>query len=171
MWILNPLYGPLNMILGALGLPAPAWLADARAARPALVLMSLFQIGEGFVLLLAALRSIPADYYAAAAVDGGGAWRVFRHLTLPLLWPWLTLLAVRDAIMTFQSTFTPAFLMTGGGPYYATLFLPLLAYSEAFDGFRFGQGSALTLLMLAATAALVAALLLLLSRWGYDDEI
>jgi multiple sugar transport system permease protein len=171
LWILNPLYGPLNLLLSAVGLPAPAWLADAQTAKPALVLMSLFQIGEGFVLLLAGLRSIPADCYAAAAVDGGSRWQMFRYITLPLLWPWLALLTFRDLILNLHSTFTPAFLMTGGDPYYATLFLPLLAYEEAFDGFRFGQGFALMLILFGVTALLMLAFFGLFARRGYGDEL
>ena len=108
-------------------------------ALPALVIMSLFQIGEGFILLLAGLQQCPEDYYEAGAIDGASRWQLFRYITLPLLAPWLLLLTVRDIIVTAQNTFTPAYLMTGGGPYYATLFMPLLIYEEAFDRFRFGM--------------------------------
>jgi multiple sugar transport system permease protein len=60
--------------------------------------------------------------------------------------------------------------MTGGDPYYATLFLPLLIYEEAFDRFRFGQGSALMVLMFLATAGLLAALYALFRRrWLVGD--
>lgn len=170
LWIFNPFYGPLNLLLGALGLPAPAWLADPATARPALVLMSLFQIGEGFVVLLAARGSVPRDYYDCAVVDGGSRWQVFRHVTLPLLKPWLILLTFRDVMGTLQSTFTPAYLMTGGGPYYATLFAPLFIYQEAFDGFLFGQGAAMMLLVFLTTAALLFVVFYLLRGWGYADE-
>ena len=159
LWILNPFYGPLNLALAALGLPTPAWLAQADTALPALAFMSVFQLGEGFVLLLAGLGSLPRDYYDSAAVDGAAPWQQFGFITLPLLVPWLALLTVRDVILSFQSTFVPAVVMTGGDPYYATLFLPLLLYKEAFDNFRFGQGAALMLALLVGTALLVGALL------------
>jgi multiple sugar transport system permease protein len=171
LWIFNPLYGPLNLILGALGLPTPAWLVNPQTAKPALVLMSLFQIGEGFVVLLAGLHHIPKDYYDAAVVDGGSRWQVFYYVTLPLLIPWLALLTFRDVILSFQNTFTPAFLMTGGDPYYATLFVPLLIYEEAFDSLRFGQSAALMLLMFLLTLLIVFALFVLFRRWGYADEV
>ena len=58
LWIFNPLFGPVNVALEALGLPAPGWLADAETARFPFVIMALFQIGEGFVVLLAALRGL-----------------------------------------------------------------------------------------------------------------
>jgi len=146
IWLLifNPLFGPVNLVLDALGLPTPGWLADAETARYPFVIMSVFQIGEGFVVLLAALRGLPGEYFDAGAVDGAGRWASFRYLTLPLLLPWLALLTFRDIILSFQWTFTPSFVMTGGDPYYSTLFLPLLIYEEAFDRFRFGAGSALS---------------------------
>lgn len=171
LWIFNPVVGPLNLVLGALGLPTPAWLADGQTALAALVLMSLFQIGEGLVLLLAGLQETPRAYYDAAAIDGAGALAALRHITLPLLAPWVLLLAIRDIIASAQSTFAPALLMTGGGPYYATLFVPLLMYETAFDRFRFGEGSAMMLLVFVGVAALIALAHVALGGWGYDDEV
>jgi multiple sugar transport system permease protein len=169
LWIFNPLYGPLNLLLSALGLPTPAWLVEPATARPALVLMSLFQIGEGFVVLLAGLRDIPPECLAAARVDGANRWQVFRWITLPLLTPWLLLLAIRDVILSLQNTFTPAYIMTGGGPYYRTFFAPLLIYEEAFDRFRFGQGAAVMLLVLLVTLGLLLLLYGLFEGWGQDE--
>jgi multiple sugar transport system permease protein len=169
-WILNPIYGPLNQVLRALGLPAPAWLAQEETALLGLVIMALFQVGEGFVMLLAGLQDIPEEFYLAAAVDGAGRWQQFSFITLPLLAPWLLLLTLRDTILTAQSTFAPAYLMTGGGPYYATLFLPLLIYQEAFDRFRFGYGAAMLLLLLVGVALLLLLVYYALGRWGYGDD-
>jgi multiple sugar transport system permease protein len=170
LWIFNPLFGPINLALGALGLPMPAWLADASTAKLPFVIMSAFQLGEGMVVLLAGLKDVPRDYYDAGAVDGGSRLQLFRYVTLPLLAPWLILLTFRDVILSFQSTFVPAFVMTGGDPYYSTLFLPLLIYEEAFDRFRFGAGSALMLLMFLVTGALIVALYLVFRLRGYHAE-
>ena len=170
LWIFNPIYGPLNLLLGALGLPQPAWLLDGTTAKLAIVLMSLFQIGEGFVVLLAGLHELPADFYDAAAVDGGSRWQMFRWITLPLLAPWLLLLTIRDITLSAQSTFTPAFVMTGGDPYYATLFLPLLMYEEAFERFRFGQGSAMMLLLCLGVGLLLLLVYNVVGGWGYADD-
>ena len=170
LWILNPLYGPLNQILRLLGLPAPAWLVNEKTALPALVMMTLFTIGEGFVILLAALKSTPREIYDAAWVDGSGRWQAFLHITLPMLKPWLILLVVRDVILAFQTTFTPAYIMTRGGPYYATLFLPVLAFEEAFDRLRFGVGSVIVLLMALFTLGLLALLFVIFKEWGYEES-
>lgn len=170
LWIFNPLYGPLNLLLDAAGLPTPAWLVEPATAKPALVFMALFQIGEGFVVLLAGLHSVPRDYYLSAAVDGASRWQMFWTITLPLLAPWLALLTVRDVILSFQTTFTPAYIMTGGDPYYATLFLPLLVFREAFDSFRFGHGAALMTFLFVVTALLVTALVVAYRGWLVADE-
>jgi multiple sugar transport system permease protein len=170
LWIFNPRYGPLNLALAGLGLPTPAWLVDRATALPALALTALFQIGEGFVVVLAGLKAVPDEYHHAAALDGANRAAVLRHITLPLLAPWLLLLTLRDVIGSAQSTFTPALLMTGGGPYYATLFVPLLMYETAFDRFRFGQGAAMMLLLLLVVGALILLTYRAAGGWGYEDE-
>jgi len=171
LWIYNPIYGPLNHLLGALGLPEPLWLVNSQTALLSIVLMATFQIGEGFVILLAGLQDVPHDYYDAAAVDGGGQWTMFRHITLPLLMPWLVLLTIRDLIASAQQSFAPAYLMTGGGPYYATLFLPLLVFEEAFDRFRFGHASAMMVVMFIGMGLLLYLLYRTVGGWGYADDV
>lgn len=171
LWLLNPLYGPINLLLGAAGLPAPAWLADSRTALPAIALMASFQLGEGFIVALVALQEIPRDYYHGAALDGAGRWQLFRHITLPLIAPWLLLLSIRDIIVSVQNSFAPALLMTDGGPYYATLFLPLLMYETAFDRFRFGMGAAIMVLVFLGVGLLIGLLYLAVGGWGYDEEV
>ena len=171
LWIFNPRYGPLNLALDALGLPTAAWLVDAKTALPAIGLTALFQVGEAFIVLLAGLKAIPDECYHAAALDGAGRAAALRHITLPLLAPWLLVLTLRDVIVSAQSTFTPALLMTGGGPYYATLFVPLLMYETTFDRFRFGQGAAMTVVVLAAVGALIALTYRAAGGWGYEDDV
>jgi multiple sugar transport system permease protein len=171
LWVFNPLFGPVNVVLGWLGLPTPGWVADSETARYPFLVMSLFQIGEGFLILLAGMRSAPRELFDAAAVDGAGRLRSFRSITLPLLVPWLLLLTVRDIIVAIQYPFAPSFLMTGGGPRYSTLFLPYLIWEEAFERFRFGSGSLLMLATFVVTLVLVA-ILFVLFRWrGYADEV
>jgi len=171
LWILNPLYGPLNLLLASFGLPTPAWLIDPRTALPAVALAAIFQLGEGFVVLLAGLQEIPDEYYETASLDGAGRLAVFRSIVLPLLAPWLLLIVIRDLIVSVQSSFTPALVMTGGGPYYATLLVPLLIYQTAFERLRFGEGAAMTLLVLLGVGLLIALTYRLFSGWGYDEAV
>ena len=169
-WILNPLYGPLNASLRSLGLPTAPWLADSAWALPALILVSLFQLGEGFIILMVGLRHIPRETYDGAHIDGASRWQTFTEITLPLLSPWLVLLTVRDVVLSFQNTFTSAYLMTRGGPFYSTFFLPLLTYETAFDNLRFGQAASLMLLIFLYTIALVLFVYFLFDGRGFDEE-
>lgn len=170
LWIFNPLYGPLNLILRGLGLPAPEWLINPDTAKLVFVIMSLFQIGEAFVILLIGLQDIPSEVNAAAVVDGSSAGQTLRHITLPLLLPWIALVTFRAVIVSFQWTFTPSLIMTGGDPYYATLFMPLIIYEEAFDRFRFGPGAAMMLIVVAMTLYFISTLYVLFKNGGYADE-
>ncbi|HRQ37460.1 MAG TPA: sugar ABC transporter permease [Chloroflexota bacterium] len=170
LWILNPVYGPLNMLLGNLGIQGPAWLTEPGTARFSIVLLSLFTIGEGFVILLTGLRTIPRSYFEAARVDGASAWQAFWHLTLPLILPWLLLLTFRDLVISLQNTFTPSFVLTYGGPYYATTFVPLLLYELAFDFFDFGMAAALLLFTYLVIGLIIMGILNLVgSERGADD--
>ncbi|MCC6889868.1 MAG: sugar ABC transporter permease [Hyphomicrobiales bacterium] len=170
LWIFNPLYGPLNFVLAAFGLPRLQWLVDPATALPAIVLMSLFQIGEAFVLMIAALRTVPHQYYEAAALDGAGRGQSFLYITLPLVGPWLLLLTLRDIVMTAQNVFVAAYIMTQGGPYYATTFVPLLVHEEAFDRLRFGDAAAMMVIVYAAVALLLLLAVLAIRLGHYETE-
>jgi multiple sugar transport system permease protein len=167
LWILNPLFGPLNLALGWLGLPQPQWLVESGPTRMAFVLMALFTIGEGMVVLLVGLRTIPKAYYEAARVDGAGAFYTFWRITLPLLLPWLLLLTLRDLVVSLQNTFIASFVMTYGGPYYATTYVPLLLYELAFDFFDFGLAAALLVVSYIVTGMLVIGIINLV---GLDEQ-
>jgi multiple sugar transport system permease protein len=168
LWILNPLYGPINVSLAAIGIDGPAWLSDPWAARFGLVLMSAFTIGEGFLIAVATRRAIPAELYDLAALEGSRDWQTLRRVTLPLMAPTLVLLLIRDTIYSFQSTFVPAIVVTDGGPPpYATTFLPVFIYRNGFQYLRFGYAAAATVVMLAITAVLIIAQYAILRRWRH----
>lgn len=166
LWLFNPLYGPINLILAGLGLPAPEWLVQPGSARVAIALMLLFQMGEGFVILLVGLQNIPLAIYEAARVDGANGWQSFWRITMPLLAPWLLLFTFRDILMSLQNTFTPSFILTYGGPYYATMFLPLLIYELAFDFFEFGLAAALLVIMYGLMGLIIVGILSLVREEG-----
>lgn len=172
LWILNPLYGPLNLLLRSVGLPAPAWFADPVWAKPGLALMSLWLIGEGFIVCLAALQDMPPALEDAARVDGATGWSYFWRVLLPLLAPILLLLAFRDAILTFQSAFETILVTTGGGPYYATYTLPLFVYEQAFGLLSFGTAGAALWGMYLLTGVIVLLLYVIARQWqiGTTDE-
>ena len=174
LWLLNPLYGPVNGLLtlggenGAtvLGRLPPQWLTDPNDARIAMVLLSLFTIAEGFVLLLVARRAVPDDLYELAALEDATWWDVFRRITLPLMLPVVVLLGLRDIALSLQLNLIPALVVTDGGPPdYATTYLGLFVYRNGFEYLRYGYAAAATVILVVVTAAIVVVQLALLRRW------
>jgi multiple sugar transport system permease protein len=174
LWLLNPLYGPVNRLiewggtsqLTIWGYPSPQWLTQPNDARAAIILMSLFTIGEGFVVLLVVRQAIPRELYELAEVEDADSLFVFWRVTLPLMTPVLLLLLARDTIFSFQATFVPALIVTEGGPPpYATTYLPLFVYRTAFEYLRYGYAAAATLTMFVLTAAIVYAQWRIIRRW------
>lgn len=168
LWILNPLYGPLNLTLAAIGVDGPSWLSDPWAARFGLIMISAFTVGEGFLIAMATRNEIPDDLYALAEMEGAGPWASLRRVTLPLMGPTLVLLVLRDTIYSFQTSFVPALVITDGGPPpYATTFLGLFIYRNGFEYLRFGYAAAATVVMLVLTAVLIAVQYAILRRWRH----
>ncbi|MER7445212.1 carbohydrate ABC transporter permease [Micromonospora avicenniae] len=165
LWVLNPLYGPLNQLLGLFGHSGFTWLSDPGTARVGVALMLMFPIGEGFLVVLAARRMLDGRLYEAAALEGCGTFGQLRRLTLPLLAPVLLLLAVRDTILTLQVNFVPAYVLTDGRPGNATLYLPVYIFDQAFEFSGFAYGALITSVLMVVTAIVITALLLVVRRW------
>ena len=144
LWLLDPVVGPLNYYLRALGLPARSWLADPTTAMWAIILTSVWWVtGYYLVIYLAGLQDIPRDLYEAAALDGAGGWRSFWAITLPLLRPVFLFVFVTHIIGSFQ-IFGQVFILTQGGPGDATRTVVQHLYETAFQNFfQFGSASAM----------------------------
>ena len=168
LWIFNPLYGPLNLALTALGGPTPSWLTDERAAQWAVIIMSLFLIGEGFLVAMATRQAIPRELYDLGEIERAGPLFMFSRVTLPLMAPTLLLLMFRDTIFSFQANFVPALLVTEGGPPpYATTYLPLFIYQNGFEYLRYGYAAAATVTMFLITALIVYLQYRIIRRWRH----
>lgn len=143
----HPSYGLLTVVTGAFGFEYVRWLNDRDLAMPALILLSVLKgVPTYMIIYLAGLGSIPGDYYEAAALDGASAWRRFKDITLPLLRPVLLYVAVVSIIFGFQ-VFTPAYLLTNGGPGSTTRVLPLFIFENAFGNLRMGYASAASMVL------------------------
>lgn len=142
-WIYNPnAYGLLNYLLSLFGKPPVLWLQDARLALPALTATSLVGgHGGAVVLILAAMGSIPIHLYESARLDGSTRLKEFWYITIPLLKPTILYLAVMGTIASFQ-VFIGIFLLTNGGPNYATTTSVFYIYRVGFVHFEFGYASA-----------------------------
>lgn len=145
--------GIINQILGVFQIPTRTWLNDTTTALPAVVMTSIWQ-GFGFetVVFLAALQSIPRDYYDAARVDGAGYWRQVRHITLPSLRPTIMFVYIIGIIGSFQ-VFDQIYVMTAGGPLNSTRTLVFDLF-ERFRRLDLGEASAVAYVLLLILAAL-----------------
>lgn len=141
-WIFNSDFGVANWLLGMVGIKGPNWFTDPHWALPAIIIMNVWGFGGSMIIYLAGLQSIPSVLYEAALIDGAGAWHRFRHVTIPMLSPTVFFTLIMGLIGALQ-TFTPAYIMTNGGPRNATLFFMLHLYRNAFQWLKMGYASAL----------------------------
>jgi len=165
-WIFNSEFGVLNWLLGLFGIEGPAWLLDPTWALPAFAIMSLWGAGGLMIIYLASLQGIPAALYEAAQIDGANALRRFRHITIPMLTPTILFNLVVGIIAVFQ-TFTNAWIMTKGGPNYATYFYVLHLFNNAFGYARMGYASALAWILFIIVLILTAAVLRSSQYWVF----
>jgi multiple sugar transport system permease protein len=143
-YMFNPQYGILNNLLQLFGVNGPGWLSSPDWAKPALIIVSLWGVGNLMIILLAGLQDVPQDLHDAARVDGAGTWSRFMHVTVPFLSPHLLFALVTGLITGFQY-FAPAYVLTGGEgtPAGSTLIAPLYLYQNAFRFFKVGYASAM----------------------------
>ena len=150
LWILDPQFGVVNQALRGLGFPAPGWASDSFWAMPTVIITFAWrEIGYFTVIYLAGLQGIPNELKEAARIDGCGAGRVFRHITLPLLMPTTLFVLVLGVIRATQNAFGVIYVMTGGGPVDATNVIVLYLYQQAFQFFRMGYASAVAYVLFA----------------------
>lgn len=138
----EPTIGLGNYALKYLGLPASTWLASNLSVIPSLVLVDIWQWTPMISLIvLAGLAALPYDPYEAALVDGANPLQTILHITLPLITPTILIAVVLRSIDALK-TFDIIYVMTAGGPGFASETLNIYAYSLGFGYFRFGAASA-----------------------------
>jgi multiple sugar transport system permease protein len=170
LWLLNPEFGILNVILRHMGLPAPDWLGDTTTALPSLIVVSLWGIGGTTIIYLAGLQGIPTELYEAAQIDGAGAWQRFYRVTLPMLSPVILFNLILALINQFQ-WFTEPFVMTQGGPENSTLTFMLYLYQNAFTYFKMGYASAMAWVFFVLVLVLTALVFRSSPMWvHYEGE-
>jgi len=141
-WMFNDQFGIVNAVLEGLGLDGQPWLVERWSAFGVILLTDIWLWTPWYtLLLLAGLQSLPREPFEAAAIDGTSTWRVFTHLTLPMLRPVIVVCVVIRAIDAFR-TFDIVWTLTGGGPGRSTELFSLYAYVLAFLNLDFGRGSA-----------------------------
>jgi multiple sugar transport system permease protein len=164
MWLYTPALGLLDTALTKVGMTPPSWLGDAAWAMPSLAITTVWwTLGFNFVLYLAGLQEIPRDLYEAAAMDGAGPWQQIRSITIPMLGRTTTLVAVLQVIASLK-VFDQMYLMTSGGPNFATRSILQLVYDEGFTNFRVGYAAAVSMLFFIVVLAVSAVWFTLVRR-------
>lgn len=170
-WLLNPDYGLINAGLKAAGLPTSRFLGDPSSALGSLVFMSLWGVGGGMIIYLAGLQGIPESLYEAAKIDGASSRQLFRFITLPLMTPTLFFGLVMGLISAFQY-FTEAFILTTGGPLFATYFYSLMVYERAFRFTQMGMAAAMAWFLLVIVLVLTLLVFRSSALWVfYETEV
>jgi multiple sugar transport system permease protein len=168
-WILNSDFGALNGILYSFGLIHSyiPFLADPTLAKMSIIVAHVWKEGPLVaIFFLAGLQTIPKELYEAARIDGGGGWRLFRDVTMPLLKPIFLVVLVYETMVAIL-TFDLIYVMTGGGPGNSTALISWFAYAEIFKGLNLGHGIALAIIIALITLVLI----LLYLRFLKAEEI
>ncbi len=167
--VLNAQSGWLNLSLQALGVEnPPRWFSDPTWAGFALNLLAIWAVGNGMIILLAALQGVPTEIYEAATVDGAGPITQFFRITVPMISPVIFYNVTIGLIGAFQF-FVPALLIGGvnGDPQKSLLFFPMHFYRTAFPLAQMGYGSVLALVIFVVTMIATAILFYFGQRMVY----
>jgi multiple sugar transport system permease protein len=181
VYILNPATGPVNGLLGHLGINGPLWFQDPAWAKPSLVLLGIWGIGNTMVIFLAAVLDVPQHLYESAQIDGAGWFQRLRWVTLPSISPVIlfsVILGVIQGLQYFTQAYVAANIASGqasqaadvtasslGYPQDSTLFYPVLLYQHGFTDYQMGYASALSVLLLIVSFAVTLVIVVNSRRW------
>ncbi len=155
----HPQLGVLNYLLSQLGLPPQLWVYSPQTVIPSLVLVEVWHWTPLVMLIvLGGLASAPTEPYDSAKIDGASPWQVFRHITLPLIMPFLLVAAVIRTIDALKA-FDTIFVISQGGPGTASETINLFLYLQAFSFYNIGYASAVTIVFFVLIVILAMVLL------------
>ena len=180
VFLLNPSTGPVNTILAKIGIQGPLWFNDPSWAKPALVMLAVWGVGNTMIIFLAAILDVPRHLYESAELDGAGPLQRLRWVTLPSVSPVILFAVILGVIQGLQY-FTQALVassvaagsavqggdnpLTIGYPQDSTLFYPVLLYQHGFNYFHMGYASAMAMLLLAVAFAITMVIVVNARRW------
>lgn len=167
-WMYDPFFGLFGQVLTSMGLQSwiQDWLGNRDIALYSAFVAHLWQsVGFSMVLFLAGLQSVDKTLVEAARIDGAGRWNVFRFVTLPAITTTITIVLVLSIISSLKA-FDIVYGLTGGGPAQSTQMLALWAFTQSMQIFDFGRGSAISVVLLVITLAVVIPYL----RWTQKRE-
>ena len=155
----HPQLGVLNYLLSLVGIPPASWVYSPETVIPALVLVEIWHWTPLVMLIvLGGLAAAPTEPYESARIDGANAWQMFRHITLPLIMPFVVLATVIRTIDALKA-FDTIFVITSGGPGTASETINIYLYLQAFSFYNIGYASAVVVVFFVLIIALAMVLL------------
>jgi multiple sugar transport system permease protein len=181
VFLMNPATGPVNLILGKLGITGPLWFNSPSWSKPSLVLLAVWGVGNIMIIFLAAVLDVPRQLYEAAEIDGAGPLQRLRYVTIPSVSP-VILFAVVIGFIEGLQYFTQAFVASSvaagqasqqgsianlemGYPLGSTLFYPILLYFNGFRYFQMGYAAAMATLLLVVALTFTALIIRSSRQW------
>lgn len=167
-------FGIINNILSYVGISGPPWLDSVRWAKPALILMSTWQVGTIMIIYVAAIQNIPKDLYDAAKIDGAGIWTQFIKITMPMISPVIFFTLIIRTIDSFK-IFSQVYALTydnpnpPGGPAESTLMIVVHLYTTAFSLIQMGYASTIAWFLCFCVLSLTLIHFWLSKKWVYHD--
>lgn len=167
-YLFHTRYGLVNWGLSWFGIDPVDWLGDPHWAMPSIILFAVWKnFGYNMIIFLAGLQAIPEDLYEAARIDGAGAGRQFRHITLPILGPVLLMVSILTLAGYFQ-LFAEPYVITQGGPLQSTVSVLYLMYEEGFKWWNLGNASAVAFLLFVLMTVATSGLMWIARRKGVE---
>ena len=183
VYILNPSTGPVNVLLSHVGIQGPLWFNSPSWAKPSLVILAIWGVGNTMVIFLAAILDVPQHLHESAALDGAGPLQRLRWVTLPSISPVIlfsVILGVIQGLQYFTQAYVAGAIAGGqasqagenisalGYPEDSTLFYPLLLYQHGFNDFQMGYVSAMAMLLLVVSFAVTLVIVVNSRRWVHS---
>jgi multiple sugar transport system permease protein len=180
VYLLNPGTGPVNTLLGHLGITGPLWFDSPSWSKPSLVLLGMWSVGNVMIIFLAAVLDVPKHLYESAELDGAGGFQQMRWVTLPTISPvilFAVVIGVIESLQYFTQAYVASTIAAGsaasateganslGYPLDSTLFYPVLLYQQGFRYFNMGYASAMAMLLLAVAFAVTLVIVRNSRRW------
>jgi multiple sugar transport system permease protein len=180
VYLLNPATGPVNAVLGWVGIEGPLWFNAPGWSKPALTLLLMWGVGNTMIIFLAALVDVPRHLYESAEPDGAGVLQRLRWITLPAISPvilFAVVIGTIEALQLFDEAYVAATIAGGsasnagdpsnnlGYPENSTLFYPVLLYQQGFRFFNMGYASAMAVLLLVVSFAITMVIVRNSRRW------
>jgi multiple sugar transport system permease protein len=170
MWLFDSNYGLINFFLLRLGLEPVAWLRSTLWAMPSIILVSVWKnMGFNMIIYLAALQDVPQELYESARIDGAGRWKLFYHITLPMISPALFFTIITGIISSFQS-FDLVYNMTEGGPARSTTVIGYYIWQQAFDFLHMGYGAAIAYILFFLILVITLVQWLTRRKWVFGED-